>query len=97
MQLKSDAFNIKYTNVKKYHTHKKKVGHVSEFLLVFINELKKQLFITLKTTINFEKNEKHCCRYHHFTQNYQKPQSHEVQFLRYGVRQAESFFTILPP
>ena len=27
-----------------------------------------------------------CWRYHHFTHVYQKPQSYEVQFLRYGVR-----------
>ena len=30
---------------------------------------------------------------HHFTHEYQKPQSYEVQFLRYGVRQF--FFVIL--
>ena len=29
---------------------------------------------------------KNCCRYHHFTHRYQKPQSLEVQFLRSGVR-----------
>ena len=97
MQLKSDAFNSKYTNVENITHIKRRWDTSQNFCLVFINELKKQLFITLKTTINFEKNEKHCWRYHHFTQNYQKPQSHEVQFLRYGVRQAESFFTILPP
>ena len=37
---------------------------------------------------------KNCCRYHHFTQVYQKPQSYEVQFLRHRVRQTE-FFVIL--
>ena len=44
---------------------------------------------------NFEKmKKKNCRRYHHFTQVYQKPQSYEVQFLRYGVRETE-FFVIL--
>ena len=32
---------------------------------------------------------KNCWRYHHFTHVHQKPQSHEVQFLRYRVRQIE--------
>ena len=37
---------------------------------------------------NFEKMEKkNCWRYHAFTHVYQKPQSYDVQFLRYGVRQ----------
>ena len=35
-----------------------------------------------------------CWRYHHFTHVYQKPQSYEVRFLWYGVRQTE-FFVIL--
>ena len=37
----------------------------------------------------FRKNEKkkNCWRYHHFTHVYQKPQSYEVQLLRYRVRQ----------
>ena len=47
-----------------------------------------------KKNQNFEKMKKNCWRYHHFTQVYQKPQSYEVQFLRYGVRQTE-FFVIL--
>ena len=41
--------------------------------------------------INFEKI---CRRYHHFTHAYQKSQSYDVRFLKYGVRQAE-FFVIL--
>ena len=41
---------------------------------------------------DFWKNEKNCWRYHHFTHVYQKPQSYEVQFLRYGVRQ---FFLVI--
>ena len=32
---------------------------------------------------NFEKMKKKCWGYHHFTHLYQKPQSYEVQFLRY--------------
>ena len=39
-----------------------------------------------------EKKKKNCWRYHHFTHVYQKPQSYEVQFLRYGVRQ---FFLVI--
>ena len=35
----------------------------------------------------FEKMKKNCRRYHHFTHVYQKKQSYDVQFLRYGVRQ----------
>ena len=35
---------------------------------------------------------------HHFTHEYQKPQSYEVQFLRYGVRQFFlSFWVIFCP
>ena len=39
------------------------------------------------------------CRYHHFTHMYQKLQSYEVQFLRYGVRQNFflSFWAIFCP
>ena len=40
------------------------------------------------------KNEKICWRYHHFTHMYQKSQSYDVWFLRYGVRQTE-FFVIM--
>ena len=36
--------------------------------------------------MKFEKMKKNCWRYHHFIQMYQKPQSYEVWFLRYGVR-----------
>ena len=50
-----DAFNSKHTNVK-HITHMRRRWDTSQnFCLVFINELKKQLFITLKTTITFEK------------------------------------------
>ena len=47
---------------------------------------------------DFWKHEKICWRYHHFTHEYQKPQSYEVQFLRYKVRQNFlSFWTIFCP
>ena len=92
MQLKSDAFNSKYSNVKNITHMYRRWSTPQKFCLVFIDELKKQLFIALKTTINFEKKiiEKYCWRYHHFTLTYQKPQSYEVQFLWYGVTQRES-------
>ena len=38
---------------------------------------------------NFFKKKKNCCRYHHFTRVYQKSQSYDARFLRYGVRQTE--------
>ena len=41
--------------------------------------------------IKILKNEKICWRYHHFTYVYQKSQSYDVWFLRYGVRQTEYF------
>ena len=47
--------------------------------------------------------EKNTWRYYHFTHLHHKWQSHEVWFLRYGVRQTESliifvpFFALLPP
>ena len=41
---------------------------------------------------NFEKIKKNCWRYHHFIHVYQKPQSNEIEFLRYRVRQ--SFWSI---
>ena len=63
------------------------------FVLAFIDELWK----TWKNE-NFEKNEKNCWRYHHFIDMYQKLQSYEVQFLRYGVRQFFfSFWAIFLP
>ena len=44
---------------------------------------------------NLQKWKKNCRRYHHFTHVYQKKQSYDVQFLRYGVRQR--FFCHLGP
>ena len=49
------------------------------------------------------KNEKICWIYHHFPHVYQKSQSYDARFLRYGVRQTEFFvilghlFVTLPP
>ena len=61
-------------------------GTPHNFLLAFIDES------------DFGKNDKICWRYHHFTHVYQKPQSYEIQFLRYEVRQFFlSFWTIFCP
>ena len=69
------------------------MGHTSEFPFGIywwtLKNLKNQ---------NFEKMKKNCWRYHHFTHVYQKPQSYEVQLLRYEVRQSFlSFWTIFWP
>ena len=82
----------------KNHTHVKKVGHTSEFPFGIywwtLKNLKNQNFEKMK----FEKMKKNCWRYHHFTHVYQKPQSYEVQFLKYGVRQFFlSFWAIFCP
>ena len=60
-------------------------------------------FYPLKTPkMKILKNEKICWRYRHFTLVYQKSQSYDVWFLRYGVRQTEffchygPFFALLP-
>ena len=80
----------------KNHTHVKKVYHTSEFPFgIYWWALKNQ------KKSEFWKNEKNCWRFYtsffgtnHFTYDvYQKPQSYEVQFLRYRVRQL--FFVIL--
>ena len=52
--------------------------------------------------IKILKNESISWRYHYFTNVYQKLQSYDVRFLRYGVRQAELsfwdiFYLFLPP
>ena len=52
-------------------------------------------FTSLKTPkIKILRNGKICWRYRHFTHVYQKSQSYDVWFLRYGVRQTE-FFVIM--
>ena len=52
----------------------------------FTLPLKTQQFKILKKW-----RKKKCWRYHYFTQVFQKPQSYEVQFLRYRVRKTEFF------
>ena len=77
-------------------TRVKKVGHTSEFPFGTywwtLKNLKNQ---------NFEKMKKNCWRYHHFP-HCTKPQSYEVQFLRYRTKQNffchfGQFFALLPP
>ena len=63
-------------------------GTPQNFLLAFIDELWNFWKIRI-----LKKWKKHCWRYHHFKHLYQKPQSYEVKFLRYGVWQI--FFVIL--
>ena len=65
------------------------------FLLAFIHELWKTWKIRI---LRKWKKKKKCWRYH-FTHAYQKPQSYEVHFLGYGVRQKNflSFWAIFCP
>ena len=63
-------------------------GTPQNFLLAFIDELWNLWKIRI-----LKKWKKHCWRYHHFKHVYQKPESYEVQFLRYGVWQI--FFVVL--
>ena len=68
--------------------YKKKRTEIGNFRSFFA-------LLLLKTPkINILKNEKICWRYHHFIHVYQKSQSYDVWFLRYGVQQTE-FFVIL--
>ena len=53
------------------------------------------LFTPLKTPkIKILKNKTICWRYHDFTQVYQRSQSHDVWFLRYGVRHTKCFIIL---
>ena len=80
------------------------VGHSLPFTLypLPLKTQKNENFEKIKK-IKKKKQKKNCWRYHHFTQAYQKPQSYEVQFLRYGVRLTEffvflgHFFPLHPP
>ena len=58
------------------------LGHVMGFYPIKIPKIK--IF----------KNEKSCLRYHHFTHVYQKSESYDVPFLRYGMRQTK-FYVIM--
>ena len=66
---------------KKSHTSEEGGAHLKNFIFPFIDKLWKTRQIRLL------KNWKKFWRYHHFTHVYQKTQSYEVKFLRYGVRQ----------
>ena len=65
------------------------IGNYGSFFVLYPPLLKIQIIRILK--------------YYHFTQVYQKPQSYEVQFLRYGVRQTKflvifgHFLPLYPP
>ena len=61
------------------------IGH----LLAFCSHKNKN-----KKNQNFEKKKKKFRKYYHLTHVYQKSQSYDVRFLRYGVTQTE-FFVIL--
>ena len=53
------------------------------------------LYLPKKPKIKILKNENICWRYHHFRHVHQKPQSYDVQFLRYWVRQRFLLFWII--
>ena len=72
---------------KESHTCEEGGGTLQNILLAFIDEIWK----TRKIRI-LKKMKKYCWRY--FTYVYQKPQSYEVQFLRYEVR--ENFLLFCP-
>ena len=80
-----------YINIEITHISRR-WGTPQNFLLAFIDDLWK----TQKMRI-LKKWKKNCWRYHHFTNVYQKPQSYEVQFLRYGVNFFLSFWAIFCP
>ena len=65
----------------------KKVGH----LLINSEKAEKSEFWN-----NEKKKSSKYERYHHFTHGYQKPQSYELQFVRYGVRQIFGDIVLLP-
>ena len=77
---------ISHSLTKKSHTFEEGGAHLRISFWHLLMNFEK----TEKS--DFWKNEKNCWRYHHFTHVYQKPQSYEVQFLRYEVTQ---FFIIL--
>ena len=80
-----------------YNIHDSTKNHTSQFPFGIYWWTLKNL-----TNQNFEKMKKNCWGYHHFTHVYRKPQSYEVQFLRYKVTQIfvvilGHFFGLLPP
>ena len=77
----SNQDKISYSLTKKSHTSEKGGAHP----IIFFQNLLMNFEKPEKS--DFGKNEKICWRYHHFNHVYRKPQSYEVQFLRYEVRQ----------
>ena len=79
-----DNFNwdkISHRLTKKSHTCEEGGAHLRiSFWPLLMNFEKSE-------KSDFRKKKKICWRHHHFTHVYQKPQSYEVQFLRYEVRQ----------
>ena len=67
--------------IKKSHTCEEGGAHLRNAFWHLLMNFEKH------KNSEFWKNKKNCWRYHHFTHLYQKPQSYEVQFLRYRVRQ----------
>ena len=84
--------NISHSLTKKSHTCEEGGAHLRiSFRRLLINFEKPE-------KSDFRKNDKICWRYHHFTDEYQKPQLYEAQFLRYEVRQFFlSFWVIFNP
>ena len=76
----SNQDKISYSLTKKSHTCEKGWAHTIIFFWNLLMNFEKP------EKLDFGKNEKICWRYH-FNHVYQKPQSYEVQFLRYEVRQ----------
>ena len=87
---------LKFCLIKKTHICEEGDDTPQNFLLPFIDELWKTWNIRI-----LKKWKKNCWRYNHFTHVYQKPQSYEVQFQRYGVRQKNlsfwAIFALLSP
>ena len=83
---------ISHSLTKKSHTYEEGGAHLRiSFWHLLMNFGKAE-------KSDFWKNEDIYWRYHHFTHVYQKPQSYEVQFLRYKVRQNFlSFWVIFCP
>ena len=62
---------------------------VTDVIVIFYCGLFFALLTPLKS--KFKKNEKNIWMYHHFTHVYQKLWSDDIKFLRYGVRQTDSW------
>ena len=83
---------ISYSSTKKSPTCEEGGAHLRIIFCHLLTNFEKP------EKSDFSKNEKNCWRYHHFTFVYQKPQSYEVQFLRYEVRENFlSFWAIFCP